>query len=224
MEEELDDGVETSEDDAALDATDDAPSSSGGEDADAGDEGSCAAGWRYARACPRAASTRHSTLQVEAALLQCSGMHLRHGEGHKVRVRYFLCHVLCRLYCCSAGRLQRRHTANVASRGKIVVEDEGFPDSTAVISQTEPDERGCHAGVNGTNARHARVARSPPLGASPLKRARTQLHYMPRKRSRLGEPAAALGLSWDTAVGAGGALLSCRPQCLTHCHPTYHTW
>ena len=49
-EEELDDGVETSEDDAALDATDDAPSSSGGEEADAGDEGSYAARWRYARA------------------------------------------------------------------------------------------------------------------------------------------------------------------------------
>ena len=49
-EEELDDGVETSEDDAALDATDDAPSSSGGEEAGAGDEGSYAARWRYARA------------------------------------------------------------------------------------------------------------------------------------------------------------------------------
>lgn len=66
-EEELDDGVETSEDDAALDATDDAPSSSGGEEADAGDEGSYAARWRYARAPARHPSSSSTALGCEAA-------------------------------------------------------------------------------------------------------------------------------------------------------------
>lgn len=61
------------------------------------------------------------------------------------------------------------------------------------------------AGANGTSARQGRMERSPPPGASPCKRPRTQLHYPPRKRSRLGEPATALGLSWDTVGGAGGA-------------------
>ncbi|KAK9839615.1 hypothetical protein WJX81_001019 [Elliptochloris bilobata] len=106
-EEELDDSVETSEDDAALDAVEDAPSSSGGEEADAGDEGSYAAGWRYAR-------------------------------------------------------------------------------------------------PNGASARQSRMASSPPLVLAPFKRPRTQLHNVPRQRSRLGEPATALGLSWDTSAGAGG--------------------
>ncbi len=49
------------------------------------------------------------------------------------------------------------------------------------------------------------MASSPPLVQAPFKRPRTQLHYVPRQRSRLGEPAAALGLSWDTAAGAEGA-------------------
>ena len=46
------------------------------------------------------------------------------------------------------------------------------------------------------------MASSPPLNLVPFKRPRAQLQYVPRQRSRLGEPAAALGLSWDTGGGA----------------------
>lgn len=44
----MDDEAETSEDDAAV--ADDAPSTSGDEEPGSADEGSYAAGWRYARA------------------------------------------------------------------------------------------------------------------------------------------------------------------------------
>ena len=73
------------------------------------------------------------------------------------------------------------------------------------------------------------MQRSPPPGASPCKRPRTKLHYPPRKRSRLGEPATALGLSWDTVGGAGGACSVMQEfkgqvlQCLAHCLASYHT-
>ena len=76
----------------------------------------------------------------------------------------------------------------------------------AALLWSEGKEAHGRAGANGTSARQGRMERSPPPGASPCKRPRTQLHYRPRQRSRLGEPAAALGLSWDTVGGAGGAL------------------
>ena len=70
--------------------------------------------------------------------------------------------------------------------------------------------RGCGAaGPNGTSARQARMASSPPLNLAPFKRPRTQLQYVPRQRSRQGEPAAALGLSWVTGDGAPAASPAC---------------
>lgn len=119
-----------------------------------------------------------------------------------------------------------KQAASVAHQGKI---GQHMGVLSAALLWSEGKEVRVRAGANGTNARQVRMERSPPLGASPCKRPRTQLHYRPRQRSRLGEPATALGLSWDTAAGAGGALSVMQDskrkvrQCLAHCLASYHT-
>ncbi len=205
-EEGLGDEPDSSEDEAAAAAADASPTSSDDAPGSA-DEDACAAGWRYARARP--ARWRRPLVQ---------GLCSMPGGCAVARVSP-ACGAWPQASCCL-----RPSCSKLALKHAIQLECE-VPKQSAPVNPCEAHSkvlkagqwmraslsaRGCGpAGPNGTSARQARMASSPPLNLAPFKRPRTQLQYVPRQRSRQGEPAAALGLSWDTGDGAPAASPAC---------------
>lgn len=205
-EEELGDEPDSSEDEAAAAAADASPTSSDDAPGSA-DEDACAAGWRYARARP--ARRRRQLVQ---------GLCIMPGGCAVARVS-----PACGAWPQASCGL-RPSCSKLALKHAVQLECE-VPKQSAPVNPCEAHSkllkagqwmraslsaRGCGpAGPNGTSARQARMASSPPLNLAPFKRPRTQLQYVPRQRSRQGEPAAALGLSWDTGDGAPVASTAC---------------